>query len=145
MYVKPTPALPPGVNRPLESDRTPLLHVVNGDTWTIDLTLRNPADDSPATPENSIVEFVLAENKFTSSVWIGEWHIGVEPDENVPGLVHVRIPQSVSSSLRRGVYAFSAKVADKLNAVRETQAEGHLQVEYAPTSDLHNIPYRSGT
>jgi hypothetical protein len=145
MYVKPEPALPPGVNPPLEMDRKPLLHVVNGDTWLLDFTLRNPKDGTPATPKNTLVTFVLSENKFTKTLWEGEWHSGIEPDPNVEGLVHVKIPQSVSSLLRRGVYAFSVKVSDDLNAIRETQAGGHIQVEYEPTSDLHNIPYRSGT
>jgi hypothetical protein len=40
------------------------------------------------------------------------------------------------------VYAFSLKVSTIDKEVKETQLTGHIQIEYEPTSDLHEIPYR---
>jgi hypothetical protein len=142
MYVKPMP-VPPGANLPLEADRIPLMKVFNGDTWTVDATLVNPVTRMPATPDDTVVKFVLAENRFAKALWTGAWHDGVEPSGVVSGLVHVKIPKEVSSSLRRGVYAFSIQIADDLGVRTETQARGNIQVEYEPTSDVHDIPYRT--
>ena len=142
MYVKPLP-VPPGVNPAIDSDRMPVIKVFNGDTWTVDATVVNPVTRMPATPDDTIVRFVLSENRFTKSMWEGSWNDGVEPSKTIPGLVHVRIPKEISSSLRRGIYAFSLQVADDLCVRKETQLVGHFQVEYEPTSDVHNIPYRS--
>lgn len=143
-YVK--PIAPIGVNPALDQDRIPVLQVVNGDSWTVDADLWNPSDRSPATPDNTQVEFVLTENRFTKErFWSGKWFDGVIPDGNVPGLVHISVPKSVTGELRRGVYAFSIRVTDLLDNVIETQLVGHFQVEYEPTSDIHNIPYRKNT
>lgn len=144
---------PPGVNPILPSDRSPLIKFVNGDTWTIDMNLKEPVSCEPAKPDNSIVKFVLTENRFVyDAYWIGEWHNGIEPDSNIPGLVHVHIPENVSSTLRRGVYAFSVKVSEPTgldtnssNLKEVTAITGHIQVEYEPTSDEHNIPYRGNS
>ena len=141
MYVKPLPT-PPGVNPLVDSDRMPLLKVFNGDTWTVDFNLTNPVTRLPASPKNTVVRFVLAENRFTKSLWEGSWFDGVRPSDLVPGLVHVTVPKELSDSLRRGVYSFSVQVMDDLGVRKETQARGTFQVEYAPTSDTHNIPYR---
>lgn len=142
MYVKPLP-VPPGVNPVSNDDRMPLIKVFNGDTWTVDFDLVNPVTRLPATPGNTVVRFVLAENRFTKSLWEGSWYSGVVPSETIPGLVHVTVPKELSSSLRRGVYSFSVQVIDDLGIRKETQAKGTFQVEYEPTSDTHNIPYRS--
>lgn len=151
MYVKPSiPFMassipgPPGVNPPLAMDRMPVVKVVNGDVWIIESTLVDPILHGPATPENTRVRFVLAENRFTEPIWAGRWHEGVEPSAIRPGLVHVVVPKAVSSALRRGVYAFSMRVEDPTGSIRETQMKGHFQVEYEPTSDIHDIPYRTG-
>lgn len=143
MYVK--PQFPNGVNRPHVQDRMPVVRVVNGDTWMVELTICNPMSKEPATDANTRVRFVLSENRFTFPIWTGRWHEGVEPSSIVPGLVHVIVPKAVSSALRRGVYAFSMRVEDPTGTFRETQATGHFQVEYEPSSDLHEIPYRPGT
>lgn len=152
MYVKPCHPFmpphvpgPPGVNPALAQDRMPVVRVVNGDSWRVSLSLVDPVSGGPATPENTRVEFVVAENRFTEQLWTGMWGHGVEPSAIVPGLVHVVVPQEMCSSLRRGVYAFSAKVMDNMGTFRETQAKGHFQVEYEPTSDIHDIPYRPGS
>lgn len=142
MYIKPLP-VPPGVNPAIDEDRIPVIKVFNGDTWTVDATLVNPVTRMPATPADTIVRFVLAENRFTAALWEGSWHSGIEPSETVSGLVHIKIPEEISSSLRRGIYAFSLQVMDDLGIRKETQLKGHFQVEYEPTSDVHNIPYRS--
>lgn len=142
MYVRPLP-VPPGVNPAIDEDRIPVIRVFNGDTWSVEAPVSNPVTRLPATPNDTVIRFVLAENRFTKPMWEGSWHSGVEPSETVPGLVHVKIPKEISSSLRRGVYAFSLQVTDDLGTMKETQLVGHFQVEYEPTSDVHNIPYRS--
>lgn len=146
-YVKPeTKIAPVGVNPALNEDRMPVIQVINGDTWTVDADLYNPANMEPATVDNTYVEFVLTENRFVKDpFWVGTWYEGVLPDEHVPGLVHVKVPAAVSAELRRGIYAFSIRVTDYLDKVTKTELTGHFQVEYEPTSDTHNIPYRRGT
>ena len=125
-------------------DRMPVVKVVNGDTWMVETVLLEPISHGPATPENSVVRFTIAENRFTEPLWTGSWHQGVEPSAIRPGLVHVVVPKALSSSLRRGIYAFGARVEDPTGTFRETQAKGHFQVEYETVSDIHDIPYRPG-
>lgn len=143
-YVK--PIKPVGVNPALKEDRMPVIKVVNGDTWVLDADIWNPVTFEPGNPENVKVEFALTENRFIKDAfWTGKWYDGVLPDEDVPGLVHIRVPANISASLRRGVYAFSLRVTDLLDTVVDTQLKGHFDVEYEPTSDIHNIPYRKDT
>ena len=52
---------PPGCNPLRNEDRMPILSVTSGDTWEIQALLF-AADGGPASPENSHVEFVIAEN-----------------------------------------------------------------------------------
>ena len=136
--------LPPGVNPLRDEDRMPVLKVVSGDTWIVDANLV-AADCGPASPSNSHVEFVLSENQFSPPIWTGEWMAGVYPDENRPGLVHVKIPREVTKALRRGSYMFSMRVSDRMMYSFSTQLKGNFLVEYMPTSDQHSIPYRDGT
>lgn len=143
-YVK--PVNPVGVNPVLKEDRMPVVKVVNGDTWTVDAQLYNPSTLEPATVDNTYVEFMLTENRFIKDpYWVGIWYEGVMPDEVIPGLVHVKVPQSVSDELRRGIYAFSLRVTDYKDGVVKTELIGNFQVEYEPTSNTHNIPYRRDT
>ena len=142
MYVKPMP-LPPGANPAVDEDRMPVVRVVNGDSWTLEARATNPVTGLPAGPGDTVLRFVLSENRFTAPLWEGSWHDGIEPIGTVPGLVRIRVPQDLCDRLRRGVYAFSLLVADDLGARKETQMRGHFQVEYEPTSETHNIPYRS--
>lgn len=135
---------PPGVNPLRAEDRMPILSVVSGDTWIVDAQLAAP-DGAPASPKNSHVEFVLAENQFSPPLWTGAWMAGVVPDVNRPGLVHVLIPRDVTKALRRGSYLFSLRVSDRLRYAYDTQLKGNFLVEYLPTSDQHSIPYRDGT
>lgn len=135
---------PPGCNPLSDEDRMPVVKVVSGDTWTISAELF-AANGGPAAPDNSHVEFVLAENQFSPPIWTGEWLSGVLPDENRPGLVHVNIPRDVTKTLRRGSYMFSMRVSDRMRYSFSTQLEGYFLVEYMPTSDQHSIPYRDGT
>lgn len=135
---------PPGVNRLNEEDRMPVLKVVSGDSWVVDADLI-AADGGPASPENSYVEFVLSENQFSPPIWTGEWVNGILPDKNIMGLVHVRIPEEVTKSLRRGSYMFSVRVSDLMKSTFSTQLKGNFLVEYMPTSDHRSIPYRDGT
>lgn len=135
---------PPGCNPLRNEDRIPVLKVVSGDTWIVDADLI-AADGGPASPGNSHVEFVLSENQFSPPIWSGEWLNGVLPDENRPGLVHVRIPRDVTKAMRRGSYMFSMRVSDLMRYSFNTQLKGNFLVEYMPTSDQHSIPYRDGT
>lgn len=145
-YVKPPNQNGPvGVNPAIDEDRMPVVKVVNGDSWVVDAEVWNPVDRSPGAFENVVVEFVLSENRFEKPLWLGTWYRGVVPDDVVPGLVHAKVPLVVSCGLRRGVYAFSMKVTSRLGNVSETELTGHFQVEYEPSSAIHEIPYRPGT
>lgn len=138
------PLKPVGVNPALKQDRIPVIKVINGDTWVVDAEVRDPVTGLPGGPDTVDVRFAMSENRFIDDmIWEASWYDGVVPDDNVEGLVHIKVPGDVSSKLRRGIYAFSLKVSDKLKTVTETQLVGHFQVEYEPTSDTHNIPYRS--
>lgn len=143
MYIKPQPV---GVNPIRKEDRMPLIKVINGDSWKIDLTAYNPSDYSPATPENTDVVFSIAENRFSTEMfWVGTWENGITEDDNRPGLVHINVPNEISGSLRRGVYSFSFSVSDKNGTVKKTETIGNIQVEYENNSDTHSIPYRDGS
>ena len=135
---------PPGCNPLRDEDRKPILKVVSGDSWIVDADLV-AADGGPASPENSYVEFVLAENQFSPPIWTGEWFSGILPDEHRRGLVHVCIPREITKTLRRGSYMFSMRVGDRMRFAFSTQLAGNFLVEYMPTSDQHSIPYRDGT
>lgn len=140
MFIKPNP---PGCNKPLECDRMHIVKVVSGDAWKVDAKLVNPSNGMPANYRNTIVKFVLSETKFNHfPIWVGEWSKGVFADEVIPGLVHVVVPDKVSNSLRRGTYAFSLAVTDIDGRHRQTQLSGHFEVEYEPSSSVHDIPYR---
>lgn len=142
MYIKPIPL---GVNPLKDDDRQPVMKVVSGDRVVIGTKLSITIDDKevPATPENSYVEFKLAENQFADTIWTGTWYDGVEPTHGcMPGMVEVVVPNRVAGDLRRGSYAFSLVVATKLRTHATTQLRGTLLVEYAPTSPINEIPYR---
>ena len=140
MFVKPNP---PGVNKPLECDRMHIVKVTSGDAWKVEAKIVNPSNGMPANYRNTIVKFVLSENKFSKMpLWIGEWSKGVYEDSVIPGLVHVVVPDDVASTLRRGTYAFSMAVSDIDGCNRKTQLSGYFEVEYEPSSDEHDIPYR---
>lgn len=135
---------PAGCNPIGEEGRMPVARVVSGDSWEIRAEIA-AADGSPATPSNSFVEFVVAENQFSPAMWTGTWNSGVLPYENRPGFVVVTIPRDVTKTFRRGSYQFSLRVADRMRSHFMTQLNGHFLVEYMPTSDQHSIPYRDGT
>ena len=135
---------PPGCNKINDEDRMPVLKVISGDTWTVDADVI-AADGGPASPNNSHVQFVLAENQFSPPIWTGEWMSGIVPDEHRKGLVHVKVPRDITKALRRGSYMFSLRVSDLTNFYFDTQLVGNFLVEYMPTSDQHSIPYRDGT
>lgn len=135
---------PPGCNPLRYEDRINVIRVISGDTWTIDANLCS-ADGGHASPKNSHVEFALSENQFSPPIWTGEWMDGIVPDENVPGLAHVKIPIGITKSIRRGSYMFSIRVSDLMRSSYDTQLRGNFLVEYAPTSEHGSIPYRDGT
>lgn len=146
MFLKPIPF----TNKPRKHHRQNIIKVINGDTWVITTKVRLPSIDFnpdtvefvPASKDNSVIEFILTENRFSKKpIWKAGWE-EVRVDTNTPGLIHIQIPETISSKLRRGTYAFSLKVTNLDTQVEETQLIGHLQVEYEPTSDIHDIPYR---
>ncbi len=137
---------PVGVNVPNDEDRMPVWRVTSGDDWTLSLRLTVPKHPAMfVTPDNSKVTFTLAEDRFSHTpLWTGTWNAGILPAD-VPGLVSVRIPDAITNTLRRGAYAFSVTVANHFGRDITTVISGTLQVEYEPTSPMHNIPYRSAT
>lgn len=141
MYINPDPG---GVQSPSEEDRMPIWHVTNGDDLMLTTTVVLPwAPGTPATPLNSRVRFVLAEDRFdTRQLWIGEWNSGITAVEGRPGLVRIKIDDAVSSSLRRGSYVFSMQITDVFGKHRTTFMRGSMLMEYEPNSDIHDVPYR---
>ena len=135
---------PPGCNPLNNEDRMPVMKVVSGDTWVVSAAF-TAEDFGPASPKNSVVEFVLSENQFSPPIWTGGWFDGIIPDMFRPGLAHINIPRKITKTLRRGSYMFSARVGDRSRYSFSTQLVGHFLVEYMPTSEQHSIPYRDGT
>lgn len=135
---------PPGCNPLKNEDRMPVLKVVSGDTWVVSAALV-AEDFGPASPKNSFVEFVVAENQFSPPLWTGKWFDGIFPDMHRAGLVHVNLPRNITKTFRRGSYMFSIRVGDRMRYSFSTQLEGYFLVEYMPTSEQHSIPYRDGT
>jgi hypothetical protein len=134
---------PPGTNLPLDSERMPVIKVTNGDSFIVDAEIVNPLTHCPATPKDTIVRFALSDDRFSKCrLWEGGWYDAVKPDPFVHGLVHVKVPEEISNRLRRGTYIFSLQVMDDLATIKETQVKGYFQVEYEPTSETHDIPYR---
>lgn len=127
-------------------DRTFIIQAINGDKIVLRcrIYLR---DGRPVDYDNSILTFTIRDHRFAPSIlWIGTWRDGIERvASDHPGLIMVTLPDTISSSLRRGSYIFSLRVTDKLGKNSFTTLEGMLQIEYAPTSDTHDIPYRSDT
>ena len=138
---------PIGVNEPLAIDRQPILRVYNGDEIVWRVRVQNPVTQTPANPDNTILRFVLSNQRFTpatDAIWEGLWRGGIQEVDHAehPGLVEIRVPPSISSELRRGSYIGSLLVTNKLGEARTTLIEVTLLVEYAPTSPTHDIPYK---
>lgn len=152
MFLNPTPF----TNRNRRHHRQNIIQATNGDSCEISTKITVPTlkplwfhtdtiEVEPGTPDNTIIEFVLTENRFSKKhIWEATWddEEHIKQDDNIPGLTYITIPQEIMSALRRGVYAFSLKVSTIDKKIKETQLVGHIQIEYEPTSDLHNIPYR---
>lgn len=131
---------PIGVNPPTGEGTRPIEKVTNGDTIIIPTT-PTLADGTPATPSNSVLRFVLTDQRFSECIiWEGAWRDGIEEGEN--GVAIVKIPCCVSEQMRRGSFVYSMTVADKLGDCRRTVLRGSLLVEYEPTSPIHDIPYK---
>ena len=142
MYIKPIPL---GVNPLKDEDRQPIMKIVSGDRMVVGTKLSIVIDNTevPATPDNSTVEFKLAENQFTDTLWTGTWNDGVEQTHGcLTGMVEVTVPKRIADDLRRGSYSFSIVVSTKTRMNPTTQLRGTILVEYAPTSPINEIPYR---
>lgn len=133
---------PQGVNVPGCGRR--VLRVVSGDTLLFTANVVVPSTREPVKAADlayTDVYIAVAENRFSPVIWSGSvldrW---IVLDKDRPGLVHVQVPRTVMSVLRRGSYAFSIVVDDGI--VRETQLTGNFQVEYEPTGSVNDIPYR---
>lgn len=140
MYI---PAEPGGFQPPTNEDRMPIWQVTNGDDLMLTTKLALPGHPAtPATPLNSRVRFVLAEDRFdTRQIWVGAWNSGVTPVDGHAGLVRIRIPDEVSSRLRRGSYSFAMQITDVFGKARSTVLRGTMLMEYEPNSDTHDVPY----
>lgn len=137
---------PPGVMPLNNDDRKPIIKVVGGDNWVVDVNLYDPHDPMcPATPENTIATIVLSETQFDEPIWEGEWFNGIKPDRNRKGLCHIEIPRAMTKQLRRGSYMFSVRVSDLLKTRYVTECHGTFLVEYMPTGELHSIPYKDSS
>jgi hypothetical protein len=136
---------PIGVNAPLLTDRQPVQRVYAGDAITLRVRVMLPYEPgTPATPDNSILLFVLSNQRFAGvadRIWEGRWHEGISEVDH-PGLLEIKIPQAISADLRRGSLIYSLVVTNRLGEYRTTLMEGTLLVEYAPTSPIHDVPYR---
>lgn len=134
---------PQGVKIPKEYHRMPIWKVYSGDTVAIMGKFYIGAS-VPVTYENSILEFSMSDQRFSNDpVWTGTWRDGIElvaPEH--PGLVRIKLPDDISADLRRGSYIFSLRIADKATGVITTGLEGMIEVEYAPSSPIKDIPYR---
>ncbi len=139
--------IPVGVNEPLVTDRQPIYRAFGGDDIQIRVRLEIPGTVTPVTPDNSILTFVLAAQRFAPvecALWVGRWHAGISEVDHVnhPGLVDIKIPREVSGTLRRGSYLYGMTVTDKLGEHRATVLEGTILLEYGPVSPTHDIPYK---
>jgi hypothetical protein len=144
MYIKP---LPIGTNPPVVEDRMPLWRVISGDDDTLTTRVYWSAEGvTPATPGNSVLRFVLAEDRFMKEpyFWEGVWHAGIEEVDSInhPGLVRIKIPGRVLDTLRRGAYTFALTVSTRHGTDTRTTMRGDLLMEYEPTSPQHSIPYK---
>jgi hypothetical protein len=98
-------------------------------------------DGTDATPDNSIVQFELRDQRFETCVtWEGQWRAGVELRDD--GIVEILLPQAVADILRRGSFLFAMTVSDVHGNRRRTVFAGTLLVEYASTAPHHSIPYK---
>lgn len=138
---------PIGVNEPLETDRQPIWRIYNGDDIVLRLRVQVPGTAIPVDPDNSILVFVLSYQRFTPQVdkiWEGRWRAGIQEVDHAdhPGLIEVRVPPDISADLRRGSLLYSLVATNKLGEHRSTVVEGVILVEYAPTTPIHDIPYK---
>lgn len=138
-YIPTSPAQQPPVGR------IPVIKANGGDTVKVRFTVLLD-DGTPATPDNSTLLFALNHDRFACGgavIWEATWDDGIVIiDDGSPGLVQVTIPTTVTETLRRGSYAFSAVVKAIPAGFVGTVTTGTLQIEYEPTSPNHNIAYR---
>ena len=134
---------PHGINIPCGSRR--LIKCVSGDTLLFTANVTVPSTREPVKKKDLPdvgVYIAVAENRFTPVIWSGSISDGwIVLDQNRPGLIHITVPRTVMSVLRRGSYSFSVVVDDGI--VRETQLVGNFQIEYEPTGSINDIPYRN--
>jgi len=134
---------PHGINIPCGGRR--LIKCVSGDSLTFTATVVVPSTREPLKHDDlgKVKVFVaVAENRFNPVIWAGSIEDGwIVLDEYRNGLVHITVPRTVMSVLRRGAYSFSVVVDDGI--VRETQLTGNFQIEYEPTGSINDIPYRN--
>lgn len=137
MYIKPI-----GTNPPLEEDRRPIWKATAGDALFLTTSAKR-RDGTPVNYTNSRLVFELADTRFsTEPVWQGTWRNGIElVNLEHPGIVQIRVPDSISDILRRGSYIFSMQVADRGGDNEHTPLTGTLLIEYEATSPQHDIPY----
>jgi len=144
MYIKPEPI---GTTPALDEDRMHIWRAVNGDELWLTTRVVLPTGIA-VSPDNSKLEFVLAETRFHfTALWTGGWRDGIEEvdPEDHPGLVKIKIPNEVGDTLRRGAYFFSMSVSNRFGKDTYTPIIGSLLIEYEPSSPEHDIPYKDQT
>lgn len=134
---------PVGINPP--PPKKNIMKVSGGDT-IIFRDFVTMMDGKPVTPDNSILSFCVRDQKFSDEpIWVGGWYDGITLVDHRPGYVVIKVPDSISFSMRRGSYVRSLLVADKLFNNRKTCMAGSILVEYEATSPQLSIPYKDGT
>lgn len=126
-------------------NRERMIQVIGGDDIAVSALLLFHGD--PARPEATLARACLAETNYSKTpLWEGSWFHGIEPlNTGLDGLVRIDIPHDVTDTLREGIYTLSVSVSDILGKSTQTVAEGTVQLRYAGTSPIHDIPYRDST
>ncbi|MFC1453609.1 hypothetical protein ACFLQL_00325 [Verrucomicrobiota bacterium] len=136
---------PNGCQPPWDRDRkTSMYWFYNSETVQIRHTCYLPSG-AAATLSNSLIDCTIRDQRFAEEIiWHGDLDEGITFVDEVsfPGLINIKLPDTVTTNLRRGSYIFSIMVADKTTHERKVAMEGMIMIEYASTSDIRDIPYR---
>lgn len=138
--MKTSPYDPFGVNTPDPSDRRNIQKFFQGDE--IAFTVKVEYGGEPATKENSRVRCVLKDQRFTRVIlWTGTWEEGIKSTD-VPGVLRVKLPDALASTMRRGPFLYVVDVTDPIGNARQTIEEGTFLIDYSAGAPLPDVPYR---
>jgi len=118
--------------------------IYQGDLLSIKTAACFP-DGTVATPDNSRLRFTLVDDRYCqdscNTFYTAEWKNNIEPI-NTCGGVEIKVPQVVTSTLRRGSFKYSLTLSDNLGQNRITLEDGTIMVEYAADAPAPNAYYR---